>query len=102
MYLFVMCRSVAWKLMLGVIPFKCPLLEWSSDLLVKRESYKVLLKARVVDREEEGEVDEIEKDLERLYPNGIPEDFFESGEVRGLMRNVLLLWAKEHPSIGYR
>lgn len=45
----------------------------------------------------------IKIDVDRLYLNGIPDEYFQESERRkSSIIVVLLLWAMNHPSIGYR
>jgi TBC1 domain family protein 5 len=46
-------------------------------------------------------MDEIRKDLERLYPTGV-DDYFEDAGIQEQMLNVLFVWSKIHPETSYR
>jgi hypothetical protein len=48
-------------------------------------------------------LDEIGKDLERLFPTGCePSDFFSQTVVSNILKQVLFIWCKLHPRTGYR
>ena len=45
---------------------------------------------------------EIQLDLNRLYPNGIPIDFFQKKEYQNILLHVLYTWACMYPDTSYR
>ena len=46
-------------------------------------------------------MNEIKKDLNRLYPTGCDE-FFVDPEINAIMLNSLFVWSKMHPDTSYR
>ena len=46
-------------------------------------------------------LDEIEKDLNRLYPNGCGDMFCEAS-MRSMLKDMLFVWCKAHPETSYR
>lgn len=47
-------------------------------------------------------IDEIKKDLHRLYPSGCEEQHFMAPQVQELMLGVLFVWASLHKATSYR
>ncbi|KAF3922813.1 hypothetical protein ABW21_db0202678 [Orbilia brochopaga] len=43
--------------------------------------------------------DEIQKDIDRTYPNN---EFFRSADVQSTLSNVLFVWSRLHPDVSYR
>ena len=122
-------RSIAWRILLGLLPPSLSASEWPDRLAVKRAEYETLKAEHMPDPTamSEGDedlatfnplsldaespwqkfyegkelIEEIEKDLARLYPTGCGE-FFETPRLRKLMLNVLFVWSKMHPDTSYR
>ena len=44
----------------------------------------------------------IKGDLDRLYLNGIEEDFFHTPDRRSMLLSILFIWSSSNPSISYR
>jgi hypothetical protein len=47
-------------------------------------------------------VAEIQKDLDRLYPNGCDEEHFTGAQIQNVMMNILFTWSSLHRSLSYR
>ena len=122
-------RSISWKLFLGVLPSDEPPEAWQGALDEKRRKYAELMQEYKTDPTQAEDDDplsamsdplsqgedtpwqkyyaeqellkEIEKDMERLYPEGC-DNFFEDANVRSYMSNVLFLWSRMHPETSYR
>eukprot|EP00941_MAST-03F_sp_MAST-3F-sp1_P005585 g5585.t1 len=123
-------RSICWKFFLEYIPPSLPKSEWMAHLTQKRAEYVKLRDLHMPDptkvdgdstedlamfnplsMEEdspwqkfyEGKelIEEIEKDLGRLYPTGTGE-YFEAKPLQRLMLNILFVWSKIHSDTSYR
>ena len=44
----------------------------------------------------------IKGDLERLYLNGVDEEYFHTPERRALLLSILFIWSAINPAISYR
>lgn len=44
----------------------------------------------------------IKGDLDRLYMNGIDDEYFKSSQRQSLILNVLFVWQADHPHVAYR
>ena len=121
-------RSFGWKLLLGVVPAKrIDLSVWSSTLLEHRRAYTQLKRTHIVDpTKDEGDallnnplsavensawaqyhkdqdlLEEICKDLERLYPLGCGDQFVSNKDTVEMLKTVLFLWSKQNSEISYR
>eukprot|EP00501_MAST-03F_sp_TOSAG23-6_P001936 GSMAST32.ASY1.ANO1.2017.1 assembled CDS len=122
-------RSICWKVFLGYIPRDMPRSSWVVHLDQKREEYSRYKEKHMPDPTKigmnnadlamcnplsletespwqkfyEGKelVEEINKDLGRLYPTGCG-NYFESEPLRKMMLNILFVWCKIHEDTSYR
>ena len=122
------CRSIAWKIFLGLLDAGKSPTEWSKQITAKRNEYEQLLKQHKTDPNSVDDVDPllnnplsqdaespwtkfyaeqelletIGKDTNRLYPVGCGEYFEHAAHATEGMTNVLFLWSQLHPKTSYR
>ena len=122
------CRSVAWKVFLGLLDVGKTPEDWAKQLSAKRNEYETLLKQHKTDPNNVDDVDPllnnplsqaaespwtkfyaeqelletIGKDTNRLYPVGCGEYFEHTKHATTGMTNVLFLWSQLHPETSYR
>lgn len=120
-------HSVCWKHFLGLIPNDKPPSEWAATIKEKRDKYEALKDEYILDptKSQDEDLDmnnplsmnensawnvyhentelmnEIKKDLNRLYPTGCDE-FFIDPTINAIMLNSLFVWSKMHPDTSYR
>eukprot|EP00124_Ichthyophonus_hoferi_P002135 Ihof_evm6s134 gene=Ihof_evmTU6s134 len=118
-------RSICWQVFLGTIP--CDKNQWEEVVKARREKYEELRKNYLInpitDTPEECNLSvnnplsqqedspwqryfldaEVKKqiilDIERTFPE---EAFFQHKRTQRLMLNILFIYAKQHPTLGYR
>ena len=121
-------RSLCWKVMLGVLPENSVGLEsWSKAIAESREKYRKLKNTHIIDptkvegdailnnplstventawaqyHKDQDLLEEICKDLERLYPTGCGDMFVSDKDTFEVLKTVLFLWSKLNPEISYR
>jgi hypothetical protein len=119
-------RPMCWRIMLGLLSSNNKF-EWVPQLNNMISSYSVL-KRRVMPSLDKVKVDPlsalsdgdnisdewlvfyknvelisfIKGDLDRLYLNGLDENFFQTKPMRSLLLSILFIWASEHSHISYR
>lgn len=118
------CRSAVWRLVLRCLPYETK--DWEINLSRSRNHYRVLKEAHVIDPhdtkfsqdpqlnnplasvehnpwntffEDNDLRDIIGKDVSRTFPEI---EFFQNTNIRQMMSDILLVYAKEHPFANYR
>ncbi|XP_026661088.1 TBC1 domain family member 13-like isoform X3 [Phoenix dactylifera] len=93
-------RATVWKLLLGYLPAERD--AWEGELANNRLRYAELKEELLVNPDAEI-VGQIDRDLERTHPDieFFSGDISQSKRNRGAMRNILLLFTKLNPAIGY-
>ncbi|CAI2347394.1 unnamed protein product [Caenorhabditis sp. 36 PRJEB53466] len=118
------CRSAVWRLVLRCLPYETS--DWETSLSRSRNNYRILKETHLIDPhdtkfsqdpqlnnplvsveqnpwntffEDKDLRDIIGKDVARTFPEI---EFFQSAEIRQIMSDILLIYAKENPYINYR
>lgn len=114
-------RSVAWKVLLEILPPYVPVAEWPARITAARAEYAALCEKHSVDpHAAEAAADplsqdaespwnryflneelkkEINRDLERTYPE---HEFFQTDATRANLNRILFVYSREHPEPSYR
>jgi TBC1 domain family protein 5 len=119
-------RALTWRLLLGILPANLALEHWHRHIQGLVREYNTLKDKEYpkIDRvsvdplsslSDDKESEEWKKyykdvelcnfimvDLDRLYMNGIDDEYFQTKERRDLLVSTLFLWAARNPSISYR
>uniref|UniRef100_A0A1I7T2I7 Rab-GAP TBC domain-containing protein n=2 Tax=Caenorhabditis tropicalis TaxID=1561998 RepID=A0A1I7T2I7_9PELO len=118
------CRSAVWRLVLRCLPYETK--DWEISLSRSRNHYRVLKETHLIDPhdtkfsqdpelnnplapiehnpwntffEDSDLRDIIGKDVSRTFPEI---EFFQGSNIRQMMSDILLVYAKEHPFANYR
>mmetsp|Transcript_23892 Transcript_23892/g.35058 ORF Transcript_23892/g.35058 Transcript_23892/m.35058 type:complete len:725 (-) Transcript_23892:69-2243(-) len=113
-------RGLCWRVMLGVLSFN-GISSWAAELDEQLVEYKELKKLALPDINKladplsggsEGDWNQyykdlemvafIKGDLERLYMNGVDDEYFKSERHHNMLLNVLFIWASRNPQTAYR
>lgn len=119
-------RAMCWRYLLGIISNQDTSL-WKEELLQSTNVYHET-KTKVMPSLHKAEVDPlsalssgdnmsdewssyyknveltnfIKGDLDRLYLNGLPDEFFQTKERREILLSILFIWSIQHHTISYR
>lgn len=120
-------RGLCWRLLLGILPKENNILVWKQKLDQQIIDFEVIRNEHIVKvdqaekdpltalsmgSDQSGEWGSFYRDLElqnflngdldRLYMNSIPDEYFQVKSRRDLLLNVLFVWSMRHKSISYR